>query len=815
MSVTFSDVRPSAGSASLDRDSLLTRYRSLRARTRQIFDLIDPDLYYTRPIALRNPIVFYEGHLPGFALNALVKKGLGAAGVDAHLEDVFARGIDPDSAASARPRHGQGWPSRDEVRAFVAAADARVEDALRHAPLWQPGTPVLDRAEGVFTVLEHEALHQETLLYMWHRLPLDWKRRPGGYRPRVDGLGAAQSRVTVPAGRATLGAGRDELVFGWDNEFPAQKVDVPAFAVDRLDVTNGAYLEFVEAGGYHDPRWWIVEDWAWRHAEAVDRPLFWERLDGAWHWRGQFDLLPLPIEWPVYVSLAEARAFARWRGARLMTEAEYHRAAFATPAGDERRHPWGDTDSGARTRNLRLRCVGPRARRHEPGRPLGVGHRRPRRQRVGVDDDAVHAVCGLHRDAVLPQVLGRVLRRAALRHEGRLARDGARARPSKLPQLVPPAVSVRIRDVPLRLRRAAAAVAPRSVTMSRSALARSTDEAQSSFASAVRALSARPRQIAASWLYDDLGSALFEAICALPWYRVTRAERELLEREAETLAALCHDVDFVVELGPGSGEKLALLMRAFGRRPVAPAVHLIDVSPAALSLATRTLVRAGIGDITTDTAEYLVGIDGLWRHRRGAGAALVAFLGSNIGNFHWPEAVALLRRLRARLRPGDRVLLGTDLVKPEATLLRAYDDPLGVTAAFNRNLLVRMNRELDADADLEAFAHRAVWNAPLSRVEMHLVSRVPQQIHVPGAACRVTFAAGETIWTESCTSSRLASSMHSRRRWASPSSGPGSRPRRGSRSRSSTCGDRAIVGACSTVHSRARPLDSRARTPGS
>jgi L-histidine Nalpha-methyltransferase len=178
-------------------------------------------------------------------------------------------------------------------------------------------------------------------------------------------------------------------------------------------------------------------------------------------------------------------------------------------------------------------------------------------------------------------------------------------------------------------------------------------------------------------------------------------------------------------------------------------VHLVDVSRSALSLAGRTLTRAGVRDLTSARTDYLAGIDVLPQFRRGRGAALTAFLGSNIGNFHRTDAIALLTRLRAQLRPGDRILLGADLVKPEIDLLLAYDDPLGVTAAFNRNLLVRMNRELRADFDLDAFFHRAAWNAACSRIEMHLVSRRAQQVRIPGASLSATFDEGESVWTES------------------------------------------------------------------
>jgi ergothioneine biosynthesis protein EgtB len=334
--------RARESSQTLDREHLVGRYRALRERSHVIFDLLDPDLYYTRPIALRNPIVFYEGHLPAFAVNTLIKKGLGRPGLDAHLERVFARGIDPETEATAHARHGDGWPSREEVQRYVLAADRLIEDALRHAAISRAGVPVLDRAEGVFTLLEHEALHQETLLYMWHRIPHDRKRRPAYYAPRVSGGSFREDVIDIPAGIATLGARRGDVVFGWDNEFPAHDVEVAAVGVDRFNVTNRQFLAFVEAGGYADRRWWTEQDWNWIQSEAIGKPLFWERQGDGWVWRGQFEWLSLPELWPVYVSHAEAAAYARWRGARLMTEAEYHRAAFGTPDGQQRRWPWGD-----------------------------------------------------------------------------------------------------------------------------------------------------------------------------------------------------------------------------------------------------------------------------------------------------------------------------------------------------------------------------------------------------------------------------------------------------------------------------------------
>lgn len=257
-----------------------------------------------------------------------------------------------------------------------------------------------------------------------------------------------------------------------------------------------------------------------------------------------------------------------------------------------------------------------------------------------------------------------------------------------------------------------------------------------------------PRQLPSRYFYDDLGSALFEAICALPWYGVTRAEARLLARHRDDVFARAGRVSTFVELGSGSGHKLRTLLTSPARVGRATA-HLIDVSPAALAAAERVLRDLDGLAVVPHEAEYEDGLELFSNAPHGTGAAMALFLGSNIGNFDRPGAESLLRSLRGSLARHDVLLLGADLVKPEADLLLAYDDPLGVTAAFNRNLLLHLNRQLGADFDPAAFAHRAIWNAAASRVEMHLVSTRRQQVSVPGADLTVDFDEGEPIWTES------------------------------------------------------------------
>lgn len=269
-------------------------------------------------------------------------------------------------------------------------------------------------------------------------------------------------------------------------------------------------------------------------------------------------------------------------------------------------------------------------------------------------------------------------------------------------------------------------------------------------------LSERPRRLSPRHLYDPLGSALFDAICRLPWYRITRAEVRLLRRHAaEILASAAPDAPDeagaaaeVVELGPGNGEKLtALLTAAPLSRPTQ--VHLIDISPAALADASDKLRDIEHVSVTTHAARFVAGLDDLRDARPPDARRLVLFLGSNVGNFEPEAADQLLEEIRAALDPHDAFLIGTDLVKPDRDLLLAYDDPLGVTAAFSRNVLVRLNRELGANFDVTAFRHRAHWRPEHSRVEIHLECLREQRVTIPRADLAFTMAPGETIWTES------------------------------------------------------------------
>ena len=257
-----------------------------------------------------------------------------------------------------------------------------------------------------------------------------------------------------------------------------------------------------------------------------------------------------------------------------------------------------------------------------------------------------------------------------------------------------------------------------------------------------------PKRIPSRYLYDSLGSRLFETICELPWYKITRGESALLERQAHTILADLGPAPTVIELGAGSGEKLSLLLQ-HGSQLAATHVHLVDISPTALTLSKQTLGRHPDVEVVTHQATYQGGLTMALSQTERDRRAMIVFLGSNIGNMARAESDRFLREICSGCRRGDRFLLGVDLVKPEIELRLAYDDPLGVTAAFNKNLLIRLNRELAGDFDVETFDYHVVWNEEASRIESYLVSRVEQVVCLLDAGYCFRLAEGESIWTES------------------------------------------------------------------
>ena len=332
------------------RHQLLDRLAEARANTDQLFSIVKAEALYDRPIPERHRIIFYIGHLEAFDWNLLRERALSLGSFHPDFDKLFAFGIDPLGGGLPTDQPSD-WPTMDALRDYVAelrqTLDDALEDQLSDA---QPGHEDLTLLLQV--AIEHRLMHAETLAYMLHQLPIGRKVRPNA-GPEGVATPVQPDMVRIPVGRITLGLSRsDSNAFGWDNEFEAHTVEVPAFSIDRHPVTNQEFLAFMEAGGYDTEKFWSKNDWTWKTAAGVGHPGFWLKGDNQWHQRTMFSDVRLPMDWPVYVSQAEASAYAQWAGKGLPTEAQWQRAAYGTPEGAERQFPWGSEPPSSKRGNF-------------------------------------------------------------------------------------------------------------------------------------------------------------------------------------------------------------------------------------------------------------------------------------------------------------------------------------------------------------------------------------------------------------------------------------------------------------------------------
>jgi ergothioneine biosynthesis protein EgtB len=317
---------------------LLERIADARRQTDDVFAIVKPEALYDRPIAERHRIVFYIGHLEAFDWNLLHERVLGVKSFHPEFDRLFAFGIDPVGGGLPSDQPSD-WPSLAEVRQYVRKVRDAIDEGVAEILQARPGDPQIHSLLNV--AIEHRLMHAETLAYMLHQEPVDRKiLQPEPAAEMFSNIN--QRSIEIPAGIVTLGLHRDPEAFGWDNEFEAHTVDVPAFAIDKYMVSNGQYLSFVNAGGYEISSLWSADDWNWKSQEQISHPAFWQREDDRWLYRTMFNEIALPLDWPAYVSYAEANAYAKWAGKSLPTEAEWQRAAYATLNGEERTYPWGN-----------------------------------------------------------------------------------------------------------------------------------------------------------------------------------------------------------------------------------------------------------------------------------------------------------------------------------------------------------------------------------------------------------------------------------------------------------------------------------------
>ncbi|MGW8704406.1 ergothioneine biosynthesis protein EgtB [Brevundimonas sp. NPDC055814] len=668
----------------------LERYRQVRAVLPALAASLSAEDLQAQSTAEASPGKWHLGHVSWFFETMLLDRP-GYESIDPRLRRVFNSYYEALGDRIGRDERGlMTRPSLADVMAYRAEVDRRMEARLADA-----SAPFDALRRYLFELgLNHEQQHQELflmdLLHLMSRSPLD----PAAYEEEPRHAPLQPSRggwQAFEGGLVETGAGEEGFAF--DNERPAHRVWLEPFALAADLTTNGDWLAFMNDGGYARPELWLSDGWATVQACGWTAPLYWRREDGAgWTVMTLAGRRPVDPAAPVrHVSFYEADAFARWSGRRLPTEAEWEHAARSRPDAfsnlDNEAWQW---TAGA---------YGP-----YPGfRPT---------------------------EGTAAEYNGKFMANQMVLRGGAFATAPGHARPTYRNFFYPDQrwafAGVRLASDP-----------------GDAARGDETDDEHEAFRrDLVAGLASSPKSLPPKWFYDARGSELFEAITRLPEYYPTRQEAALLRRVAPRWAERFGPDAVLVELGSGASEKTRIVLDA---APDLAAYVPIDISPTALEEAAARLRQAYpdlkvlpiVGDF-----EHL----GVLPAEAGQGRRVGFFPGSTIGNLSPATAEALLRGARDMLGPDALFILGVDLIKDAPTLIAAYDDAEGVTARFNLNVLTRANRDLGADFDLDAFAHRAVWNEAEARMEMHLEALRPMTVRLGKLVFRL--AQGETIHTE-------------------------------------------------------------------
>ena len=366
-----------------NRSQLLARLAEARSATDDLFRRVRTDALYDRPIPERHRIVFYIGHLEAFDWNLIAGHALGLGPADTEFDSLFAFGIDPVGGGLPQDTPSD-WPPLAQIESYAHHVQKVLGDLLNGRSRVAESNWLFPRDVILNVAIEHRLMHAETLTYMLHQLSAEQKILPHDYRSVTSlrsGPPVVSRMIEIPEGTATLGVPREGETFGWDNEFEEHSVTVPAFAIGSNNVTNGEFLRFVLEGGYDDRRFWSDADWAWIKTHNITHPNLWfMRQDpghpAQWFYRAMFEEIPLPLDWPIYVSHAEALAYARFTGGSLPTEAQFHRAAYGTQEGVERAYPWGDAAPDATRGNFDFRHWD----------PVAVGSTPDSRSAFGLED---------------------------------------------------------------------------------------------------------------------------------------------------------------------------------------------------------------------------------------------------------------------------------------------------------------------------------------------------------------------------------------------------------------------------------------------
>jgi dimethylhistidine N-methyltransferase len=705
--MTVHHKRPSARAEALASElPLAARYRAVRQGTEQLAAPLSPEDQNLQSMPDASPVKWHRAHTTWFFETFVLTKAQDYRPFHPDYGYLFNSYYEAVGARHARPQRGLlSRPSAEEIGAYRRHVDAAM-GALISGGVDAPIAALIELG------LNHEEQHQELiltdLLHAFAQNPLHPAYAEFRTAPR--GSAAAAGFDNFDGGLVEIGQAGDGFAF--DNEGPRHQVLLQPFRLAHRPVTNAEWLEFMTAGGYRDPKFWLSDGWQCAVANGWNAPLYWEERDGAWLSMTLAGLQPIDPDAPVaHVSFYEADAFARFRGKRLPTEFEWEHAASGL-----------DAQAG----NFR-----------ESGylRPIAANDAAQRQMFGDVWEWTASAYSpypGFRAaEGAVGEYNGKFMVNQMVLRGGSCATPRGHVRSSYRNFFYPHQrwqfSGLRLaEDAPPRPRATAA-----------------NDQSSEFLDHVLEGLSKPQKQLSSKYLYDARGAELFEEICRLPEYYLTRAECALLSDLAPDLAEMLQPGTVLVEFGCGSCLKTRILLN---RMPGLAAYVPIDICGYSLGQTAALLaqdypdlpIRSVIGDFMQPIAlpddvqdRPLLGF----------------FPGSTIGNLTDEEADAFLARARQTLH-GGKLLIGIDLVKDRETLLAAYNDAAGVTAAFNKNLLARMNRELGADFNVDGFAHRAIWNEGQHRIEMHLASVADQTVTLGGRTFH--FRAGETIHTENC-----------------------------------------------------------------
>jgi dimethylhistidine N-methyltransferase len=685
--------------------ALAERYRKVRAETERLAEALTAEDQTVQSMPDASPTKWHRAHTTWFFETFLLPHAPGYRIFDERYAFLFNSYYEAIGPRHSRPMRGLlTRPGIADIRAYRRHVDASML-ALLEKRGDEPEIAALTELG-----LQHEQQHQELLLtdilHAFAQNPLSPAYAP--HRSSPSGNPVSGGFLNFEGG--TIEIGHAGPGFAFDNETPVHQVLLNPFRLAEIRVTNGEWLEFMAAGGYETPAHWLSDGWQRAQEESWRAPLYWRRHEDSWSAMTLSGLQPVDPDAPVsHVSFYEADAFARWRGKRLPTEYEWEHAARSVGARPDE----GNFRDSVYLRPLPARAGGMQLcgdvwewtqspYSPYPGFRPAAGAVGEYNGKFMVNQMVLRGgSCVTSADHIRATYRNFFYPHQRWQFSGvRLAEDLPRRR-APAPQPLPPFLE----DV-------------------------------------WSGLSGAPKTLPSKYFYDAEGSLLFEAICELPEYYLTRSETALLGVVAGELAQEIEPGTALIEFGCGACTKTRVLLDRLAN--VASYVP-IDICEDSLKRSIEPLIEAFPNlDIRPLAGDFVEDIE-LPAPVMGS-PRLGFFSGSTIGNFEIDEAREFLRRARTTLGEDGKFLVAIDLVKDKSALLAAYDDAQGVTARFNKNLLVRINRELGGTFDVETFAHVARWNDALSRIEMHLQSLDDQIVGIAGQEFR--FRRGETIHTE-------------------------------------------------------------------